>query len=65
MRRVFGHETLALAVGQIAALAPRAFGDQAARAIDAGRVELDEFHVLQRQSGTQHHGIAVSGAGVC
>jgi hypothetical protein len=27
-------------------------------------VELHEFHVLQRQTGPQHHGIAVAGAGM-
>jgi len=27
-------------------------------------VELHEFHVLQRQAGAQHHGIAVAGAGM-
>jgi hypothetical protein len=29
-----------------------------------GRVELHELHVLQRQSGAQHHGVAVARAGV-
>jgi hypothetical protein len=27
-------------------------------------VELDEFHVLQRQAGAQHHGIAIARTGV-
>ena len=27
-------------------------------------MELDELHVLQRQPGAQHHGVAVAGAGV-
>ena len=27
-------------------------------------MKLDEFHVLQRQPGAQHHGVAVAGAGV-
>ena len=36
----------------------------AARAVDAGRVGLHEFHVLQRQAGAQRHGVAVAGAGV-
>jgi len=49
MWRIFGHEPLARAVGQIAAFAPSALGDQDAHAIDASRMELDEFHVLQRQ----------------
>ena len=60
-RRVALHEALALGVGQIAALAARAFGDQAAGAVDAGRMELHELHVLQRQAGAQHHAVAVAG----
>ncbi len=51
-------------VGEIAAFAARAFGDQAARAVDAGGVELHEFHVLQRQAGAQRHAAAIAGAGV-
>ena len=62
--RVALHEALALGIGQVAALAARTFGDQAAGAVDAGRMELHELHVLQRQSGAQHHGVAVAGAGV-
>ena len=58
------HEALAFAVGQIAAFAARALGDQAAGAIDPGRMELDELHVLQRQAGAQHHRVAVAGTGV-
>ena len=64
VRRVALHEALALAVGHIAALAARPLGDQAAGAVNSGRVELDELHVLQRQPGAQHHRIAVAGAGV-
>ena len=64
VRCVTLHEALALGVGQIAAFAAHAFGNQAARAVDAGRMELSEFHVLQRQAGAQHHAVAVTGAGV-
>ena len=64
VRRVALHEALALGVGEVAALAARAFGDQAARAVDAGRMELHELHVLQRQARAQHHAAAVAGAGV-
>ena len=63
-RRVALHEALALGVDQIGAFAARAFGDQHAGAVDAGRMELDEFHVLERQAGAQHHGVAVAGLGV-
>ena len=63
-RGVALHEALAFAVGQVAALAARALGDQAAGGEDAGRVELHEFHVLARQAGAQHHAVAVAGAGV-
>ena len=58
------HEALALGIGQITALAPGALGDQAAGAVDAGRVELDELHVLQAEAGAQHHGVAVARAGM-
>ena len=61
-RRVALHEALAFGIDQIAAFAARAFGDQAAGRINAGRMELHEFHVLQRQAGAQHHGVAVAGA---
>ena len=62
--RIALHEALALGIDEIAAFAARALGDEAARAVDAGRVELDEFHVLQRQAGAQHHAAAVAGAGM-
>src|SRR3546814_17966881 len=48
-------------VGEVAALAAPALGDQAAGAVDARRVKLHELHVLQRQAGAQHHGVAVAG----
>ena len=64
VRRIALHEALALGVREVAALAARALGDQAAGAVDAGGMELDELHVLQRQAGAQHHGVAVAGAGV-
>ncbi len=64
MRRILGHEPLALAVGQKAAFAPRAFGDQHARPVDPGGMELDELHVLERQPRAQDHAAAVAGAGV-
>jgi hypothetical protein len=63
--RIALHESLALGIDEIAALAARALGDEATRAVDAGRVKLHEFHVLQRQAGAQHHGAAVAGAGMC
>ena len=64
IRRIAFHETLARRVAQDAAFATHAFGDQTACAVDAGRMELHEFHVLHRQSGTQHHAAAISCAGV-
>jgi len=64
VRRVFRHEALALAVGQIAAFAAGAFCDQHADAIDPGGMKLDELHILQRQPGAQRHRAAVARAGV-
>ena len=46
VRRVGFHKARALAVSQIATFAAGALGDQAAGAIDPGRVKLDEFHIL-------------------
>jgi hypothetical protein len=51
-------------VDQIAALAAHAFGNQAAHFRDAGRVELPELHVFQRQPGAQHHAETVAGIDV-
>jgi hypothetical protein len=62
--RVALHETLAGAVGEIAALAARTFGDQATRAVDTRRVELHEFHILEWQLRAQHHAAAITGTGV-
>ena len=50
-RRVAFHEALAFRVRQVSAFAARALGHQAARAVDAGRVELDELIILKRQAG--------------
>jgi hypothetical protein len=49
------------AVDQDAAFAAHAFGDQHAGAGHAGRVELPELHVLQRQAGACRHAHAVAG----
>src|SRR5262249_41875666 len=51
-------------VDEVAGVGARALGDQTAGAVDPGRMELDELHVLQRQAGTQHHRVAVTRAGV-
>ncbi len=62
--RIAFHETLALGIGQVAALAARALRDQAAGAENARRVELHELHVLVGQARPRHHAVAVAGAGV-
>src|SRR5690606_30837315 len=64
VRSVALHEALALRVSQNAALAAHALRDQATGAVYAGRLELYELHVLQRQPGAQHHSAAVAGASV-
>ena len=63
-RRVALHEPLAFRIDEIAALAAGAFGDETAGAVNAGRMELHEFHVLQRQARAQRHRAAVAGLGV-
>ncbi len=63
-RRVALHEALAGRVGQVPALTARAFGDQTARRVDAGRVELHHLHVLQRHADARRQRHAVAGADV-
>jgi hypothetical protein len=61
-RRVPLHKPLALAVQEVASLAARALGDEAACAVDAGRVELDELEVLEGKARARNHGVAVARA---
>ena len=61
VRRVALHEALAVAVEENPALAAHAFGDQHAGARDAGRMELPELHVLERDAGARRHAEAVAG----
>ena len=58
------HEAFTLRIDQVAAFATHAFGDQAARTIDAGGMELHELQILQRQARAQHHAATVAGAGM-
>mmetsp|Transcript_30869 Transcript_30869/g.65337 ORF Transcript_30869/g.65337 Transcript_30869/m.65337 type:complete len:416 (-) Transcript_30869:68-1315(-) len=55
------HEPLALRVAQNAPLTTTSFRNQASRPINPGRMELHEFRILIRQSGTHGHGISISG----
>ena len=60
-RRVLLHEALAVLVAEDAALTAGALRQQDAHAPDAGRVELEELHVLQRQAATVDRRLAVTG----
>jgi hypothetical protein len=63
-RVVAGHEGLALAVPQDAALAAQRLGDEEAlrrRVIEAGGVELEELEVRHRRAGAPGHGQPVAG----
>ena len=48
-------------VAQDRAFAAAAFGQQHAGVVHAGRVELPELHVLERDSGARGHAQAVAG----
>lgn len=63
--RVTLHETLTLAVQQVATLTTSTLGDQATSTVDSGRVELDELEILVWQTSTGDHGHAVTGTRVC
>ena len=58
------HEPLAVGVAQDAALAAGGLGQQDAQPGQAGRVELEELHVLQRQAAAEGDAHAVTGEGV-
>ena len=44
------------------AVSSRTLSDEASSAVNAGRVELDEFQVLERESGTSDHGVSITRA---
>src|SRR3546814_14168721 len=56
------HKALTLGIGEISTLPARTFCDEHAGAVNPGRMELHEFHVLQWQASAQHHAAAVSSA---
>ena len=60
--RVLGHEALALAVDEVAALAAARLAHEDVRGEQARGVELDELHVLGGHAGLVGHGRAGAGA---
>mmetsp|Transcript_2186 Transcript_2186/g.3675 ORF Transcript_2186/g.3675 Transcript_2186/m.3675 type:complete len:371 (-) Transcript_2186:799-1911(-) len=62
---IAGHERLALAVAEDAALTTAALGEEAACWEDACGVELHELEILHWESCTRCHGAAITSAGVC
>src|SRR4029077_6765705 len=61
-RRIALHEALAFGICHIAAFTARSLGDKAPGAVNSGRMNLDAFHILQRQPGAQCHYETVAGA---
>ena len=55
LRGVVLHEPLPLVVEQVPALAARALGDEDAMLVQSRRVELNELHVLERESSVEEH----------
>ena len=58
--RIALHEAFAFAIEQDRAFAAAAFSQEHARVVDAGGVELPEFHILQRNACTRRHAQAVA-----
>ena len=58
------HEALTVSVTENTAFTTSTLGDENAQASQAGRVELNEFHVLQGQACAQCDSHAVTGEGV-
>ena len=60
-RRVAFHEALTGIIQQDAAFTARRLGNQDAQAVNAGRMELEELHILQRNAAPRGHDHAVTG----
>ena len=60
--RIPFHKALTFGINQKAALSTYTLGDQTTRTVNTCWVKLHKFHILQWQSSTQHHGIAVTRA---
>lgn len=58
------HKSFAFCVEQVSTFTARSFGDQAAGAVNAGWMELNKFQILEGETSTSDHGIAVASAGV-
>lgn len=58
------HETLTILVQKETTFTTGALGNETARAIDTGRVELHKLQVLERETSTGDHGKTVTGTGV-
>ena len=59
-RRIALHKALAVGIAQNTAFTTHAFGNQYACARHAGRVELPELHVLQRNACARCHAETVA-----
>src|SRR5699024_10149037 len=64
-RGVALHEALTLGVAEDSALTAGGLGQQNAQSGEAGGVELEELHVLQRDAAVVGHGHAVAGQRMC
>ena len=58
------HKAFTFRIGQITALTACALCDKATRPVNTGRVELDEFHILNRKACAEDHGITIACAGM-
>ena len=63
-RRVAFHKAFAFGIHQKATFSARAFRDEAAYPINAGRMKLHELHILQRQASAEDQPAPVAGAGM-
>lgn len=63
-RSITLHETLTLRVEEVTTLTTGTLSDQAASAVDTGRVELDELEILVGETSASNHGHTVTSASV-
>src|SRR5688500_12627848 len=63
--RIAFHESFPILIEQIAAFAAYRLADEYAYSINASRVELPEFHILQRNAGPRRHRETISRIDEC
>jgi hypothetical protein len=63
-RGVTFHESFSLGVEEVSSFSTRSLSDQTSSTVDTGRMELNEFEILERKSSPSNHSSSISRASV-